>query len=134
MNTGSKLPFETLGFKLPTAVAEVFYRRVASHNWDSDRVVSAAILYFIENADARPDMLRRLIEVQSGQPPQTSPGDVLEHHRDEVFSDAVSDVVDGPASAVVDVRPQSLAEVTVTLDEIAENLARCNDEAPDLPL
>jgi hypothetical protein len=58
---------------------------------------------------------------------------VLEHHRDEVFGNAVEDMVAGPvdftnpAEAIAETVPQDLSDVTITLDEIAENLARFND-------
>lgn len=133
MNVRDETSLETIEFSLPEAVAEALRRRMASHSWDPDRVAAAAILYFIENADARVDMLRRLIDVQAGAPTHTPPQDVLEHHRDEVFGNVAEDMVGSPVElsdpveATTKTVPPDLADATITLDRIAENLARFND-------
>ena len=143
MNLPNETPRSTIDLQLPDCVVDVLERRIASHNWDANRVAAAAILHFIENADSRADMLLRLIEVQSGSVPHTPPEDVLEHHRDEVFGGATEDIALAPpdrppqcesiaaANEVIAV-PESpnLNDASLTLDEIAENLARFNDAGP----
>ncbi len=138
MKPRSETPRPAFDLQLPASVADVLERRIASHNWDANRVAAAAILHFIENADMRADMLRRLIEVQGGATPHTPPEDVLEHHRDEVFSIASADVTTSDSAQFIDSPPASEDvitghvtsnpnDTTFTLDEIAENLARFNE-------
>lgn len=79
-------PVEYVTIGLPQPVFEVFRRRWLSHHWNCDRIMAAALLYFLEHTEPRPDMLRRLIEVVQGGDLVVPVDDVLELHRDAFFT------------------------------------------------
>lgn len=71
--------------QLPAALAEAWHNRCASLDWNPDRVIGAALLYFMENAKPRAEMFKRLMDVEAGDVIRISDDDVLEGHVDACF-------------------------------------------------
>jgi hypothetical protein len=79
-------PVEYVTLGLPKPVYEVFRRRWLSHRWNCDRIVAAALLHFLENAEPRSAMLGRLIEVVQGGEVIVPADDLSSLHRDAFFT------------------------------------------------